>query len=331
MSHDLTNTKQIREHNMLILRRALHKAQVATIAQLHELTGLSIVTINKLIDILIQSGEIIKNSDTYISGGRPAAAYQFNGNYKFLLIITCYQRKGNYYATYSVHNLFGDSIERHEELLSTVHTDEFIEGIERYLERYNKIAIIGISMPSDTIGGRVASALRKDPQSKRLSHHLELKFNVPVFFETDVNAATLGCYKRLSSNNEYISGLVLVYGRAPALGFCHHGTLLKGKDGMAGEVRFFPMYNDVGLLPTDPMQAEELAIRTLKAVMCVLNPSYVVVYTEDLKHNLGEKLIKRIQSEAELVLVPTIEVNNKIKDDTVSGMVSLALDRLAEL
>lgn len=320
----------IREQNLGMVTRALHKEQVATAARLRELTGLSVVTLTKLLDTLIESGIVLPGEVVSPGLGRPAATYRFNSSYRLILIVSCYKRAGHDYAGYSVHDLFGECIERREELLSNIHTDEFRIGIELYLERYDNIAIIGISMPSDTIGGRVASAIRHDPRSKRLSKHLELRFGVPVFFETDINAATLGCYNRIQEQ-DFVSGIVLVPGRAPACGFCYEGELIRGRDGMAGEVRFFPMYNDVGILPTEPQQADELAVRTLRAVMCVLNPSVVVVYTENLKPGIYERLKKRLGSAAEIAMLPKIEVNDKIRDDIVSGMITLCLQHLDKL
>ena len=321
---------QIRENNLQIVRAAIHNEQIATASRLKELTGLSIVTLNKIITTLLQRGEIFLGDPTTASGGRPAATYRFNANFALILIITCYQRGGMEYAGYSIHDLFGECLERREELLSTIdtiHTDEFRIGIERYLERYPKIAMIGLSMPSDSVGGRVGSAIRHDPQSIRLANHLEKYFQVPVFFETDVNAATLGCYKRCK-NQEYVAGMILVPGRAPGCGFCYNGQVLRGKDGMAGEVRYFPMYNDVGVLPIESMQADDLAIRTLRAVMCVLNPGYVAVYTENLKPGLVERLRRRLGTQAEEALMPKIEINDRIRDDIVSGMIILCLEKL---
>lgn len=326
-------SRQLREQNLQAVRQALHDEQIATVSRLRDLTGLSVVTLNKIVGELQKRGEIYQGTLTSAGGGRPAATYCFNANYEQILLLSCYQRGGNEYVGYSVHDLFGECIERREELLSgaqAIHTDEFSIGIEHYLENYPKIAMIGLSMPSDSVGGRVGSAIRHDPQSKRLSHHLELRFNVPVFFETDINAATLGCYKRLG-DQDCVSGLVLVPGRAPACGFCYSGSVLRGKDGMAGEIRYFPMYNDQGVLPLEKLQADDLAIRTLRAVMCVMNPGYVAVYTESLKANIVDRLKRSLPTAAEEALMPRIEINDKIREDIVSGMVSLSLDKLNAL
>lgn len=332
MDKNLVTGHQIRQQNLRAVREALHSEQIATISRLKELTGLSVVTLNKLVHMLTESGEFIRGEPTTILGGRPAATYQFNAAYRLMLIVSCYQRSGNEYAGYSIHDLFGECIERREELLSdsNIHTDEFRIGIERYLERYSKIAIIGLSMPSDSVGGRVGSAIRHDAGSRRLSGHLEKHFQVPVFFETDINAAALGCYKRCPGQ-EYVSGLLLVSGRAPVCGFCCSGSVLRGRDGMAGEVRYFPMYNDAGILPRTAPEADDLAIRTLRAVMCVFNPGYVAVYTESLKPGLAERLKKQLPTAAEVALMPKIEINEHIRDDIVSGMISLCLEHLSRL
>lgn len=323
MSHD------IREQNLDMVLRTLHREQVATAARLKELTGLSVVTINKLIDHLVNSGQVLKGDCTRSQKGRPATTYRFNATFKLVLIISCYKRGGHDYAGYSIHDLFGECIERREELLQTVHTDEFKVAIENYLERYPKIAKIGISMPSDTIGGRMASALRRDPLSRRLAQHMQNRFHIPVFFETDINAATLGCFNRYPQY-DFVCGLALVPGRSPVCSFCYNGSLIRGRDGLAGEVKHFPMYNNIGILPVDPEAADDLAVRTLQAVTCVLNPALIVVFADNLKSGptLAERLKRRLSNEAEIVLMPKIEVTDKIRDDIVSGMINLCLSEL---
>ena len=97
---------------------------------------------------------------------------------------------------------------------------------------------------------------------------------------------------------------------------------------MAGEVRYFPMYNDTAVLPVEQLQADDLAVRTLRAIMCVMNPGYVVVYTESLSPSLGERVKKQLSSPAEQVLLPKIEISSQIREDIVSGMISLCLEKI---
>ncbi|MBQ9275085.1 MAG: ROK family protein [Succinivibrio sp.] len=324
---------QIRESNLQLVRQILHREQIATVSRLHELTSLSVVTVSKLLEELKGKGEALNGEPSLSTGGRPAATYRFNPAFELMLIVSCYQRNGNEYAGYSVHDLFGECLERREELLAdtiSMQTSQFADGIVRYLGLYPKISIIGLSMPSDSVGGRVGAAVRHDQGSVRLAQHLEKRFGVPVFFETDINAATLGCYKRCKSH-DYVVGLTLVPGRAPTCGFCYSGQVLRGRDGMAGEVRFFPMYNDRGVLPADYSQADDLAIRTVRAVMCVLNPGYVAIYTESLKAGLAERLKRQLPTEAEVALLPKIELSDKLRDDTVSGMISFCLEHLGRV
>ena len=330
--HTITS-KQIREQNLQLVRRALHKEQICTASMLKDMTGLSVVTLNKLLSFLIASGEVLEGEKSLLQNGngRPATTYRFNEMNKLILILSIYTRSGNKYVGYSVHNLVGECLERREELIGedTIQTNELKIGMERFTFKYPKIAAIGVSMPSDDVGGRVGSAIRHDSQSKRLSSHLEKHFNIPVFFETDINAASLGLYKRCK-NQEYVSGIVLVPGKIPTCGFCYNGSVLRGKDGMAGEIRYFPMYNQIGVLPQERMQADDLALRTIRAVMCVLNPGYVAIYTETLKPGITERLKKQLATPAEEALLPKIEVCDNLREDTVSGMISLCLQKLDE-
>ena len=100
---------------------------------------------------------------------------------------------------------------------------------------------------------------------------------------------------------------------------------------MAGEIRYFPMYNDVGVLPIESLQADDLAIRTIRAIMCVLNPGYVSIYTESLKPGLIDRLRKQLSTPAEEALLPKIEISDVLREDTVSGMVSMCLEKLESL
>ena len=64
--------------------------------------------------------------------------------------------------------------------------------------------------------------------------------------------------------------------------------------------------------------------------MCVLNPGYVAIYSETLKPGLIERLKKQISTAAEEALLPKIEITDNLREDTVSGMVSLCLQKIEQ-
>ena len=88
------------------------------------------------------------------------------------------------------------------------------------------------------------------------------------------------------------------------------------------------MYNDQGVLPLEKIQADDLAVRTLRAVMCVMNPGYVAVYTESLKPGRVDRLKRSLPTAAEVALMPRIEISDRIREDIVSGMISMSLEKL---
>ena len=63
----------------------------------------------------------------------------------------------------------------------------------------------------------------------------------------------------------------------------------------------------------------------------MLNPALIVVYTESLKSGpaLADRLKRRLTNEAEIVLMPKIEVTDHMREDIVSGMITLCLEHLS--
>lgn len=72
------NINLVKEINLNMLRNILKAEKIASKPQLAELTGLSVVTINSLVNILVTNGEIIEDVTLPSNGGRPAVAFRFN-------------------------------------------------------------------------------------------------------------------------------------------------------------------------------------------------------------------------------------------------------------
>ena len=66
----------IKEKNLRILRDILRKEKVAAKAKLSKLTGISVVTIQSLLDTLITNGEVFEDEIVKLSIGRPALTYR---------------------------------------------------------------------------------------------------------------------------------------------------------------------------------------------------------------------------------------------------------------
>lgn len=63
LSTSQTNTvlsHQIREQNLQSVREVLHREQICTVSELKARTGLSVVTINKLVSELVRRGEVLR-------------------------------------------------------------------------------------------------------------------------------------------------------------------------------------------------------------------------------------------------------------------------------
>ena len=77
----------IKEKNLQKLRKALRQEKTATKSRLAELTGISVVTIQSLLQILIENGEAKEDEIVQPQLGRPAVSYRFCECAELMLVI----------------------------------------------------------------------------------------------------------------------------------------------------------------------------------------------------------------------------------------------------
>lgn len=78
-----TSRNMIRKKNLDILKRYIYKEKSALKADMAVHTGLSVVTINSLVQELVSSSIITTGSSYQQSLGRPALSYDFNYDHSF--------------------------------------------------------------------------------------------------------------------------------------------------------------------------------------------------------------------------------------------------------
>ena len=141
------NTNLQKEINLNKLRNAFKLKKIASKPQLSELTGLSVVTINSLVNILVENGEVIEDVILPSNGGRPATAYRFNSEFSLVLVIYMYEQRGEDTTFICVSNLYGEILEKIERTMIKIENNSFDSLIEKMLIKYPNIKVISFGMP----------------------------------------------------------------------------------------------------------------------------------------------------------------------------------------
>lgn len=312
----------IKEKNLKTLINILKERRIATKAQLAELSGLSVVTINSLIKTLIKDDFVAEDRIIQPELGRPALSYRFNETAKLVLIISMCEENNKDTVFYSVHNLYGEEIETIKEQPSKITSEYFEKQILKFLQKYPLTKCIGFSIPGVECNGKFIICDYPD-LDKNFPSIIKEKIDIEIFFENDINMAILGYCA--SHNITDGIGIYMPSKYPPGSGICMNGKIQKGKSGLAGEIQYLPPFIDWNKFDFSKENVEEFLTRVIKIFMCLYNPQSIVIYSEFKNLNLKEKLYATLKSDNEKLMIPEIITGQNLNKDIKTGIVNLAL------
>lgn len=316
----------IKELNLNKVRSALKDAGTATKPQLAEITGLSVVTINSLVNTLLDAGELLTDTILNSDGGRPAASFRYNSKFRLALTIFMHEYKGQDTAFYCVSDLRGEVIERTEQNLSSVNVDSFDSVIENLLCKYPQIKVICFGIPGEEVNQRLVISDYEKLKEQSLSGHILEKFHLPVHIENDINAAVMGyCHHNNIPTNKCIIGLYFPGKYPPGAGIYLNGHIYKGRDGLAGEIKYLPFGIDWESFDYNPADMENIMLKTIQAFQCMFNPDAIVLYGEKTTDSISRIFQEKSLTTIEKIMLPEIITSTDLNTDFEAGIRQLAL------
>lgn len=326
---DTNTTNLIKIKNMDLIRKELKRVKVATKPQLAEITGISLVTVNSLIKDLVLSGEVLEDTIVQPQLGRPAISYRYNSEYKLALLIFIHEIGRQDIANFLICNLYGDKMAVFKKSFNMITKDSFDSTIEEILSSYTNIEIIGFGLPAVEIKGKLSVSDYDALLNVDFRAYIENKFQRPVFIENDINAATFGyCCSKISNKDICVIGLYFPYKYAPGAGIYRNGELIKGRDGLAGDIRYLPFDIDWEQFDFDEDTINQLITKVIKIFMCLYNPDKIMLYRENNSYNFASNVEKNCMTDIEKVLIPEIIYSDSLNSDFENGMIHLALEQL---
>lgn len=323
------NANLVKEINLNMLRNAFKSKKIATKPQLSELTGLSVVTINSLVNILVENGEVMEDVILPSNGGRPAAAFRFNSEFSLALVIYMYEEKGKDTVFMCVSNLCGEIIEKLEKTMIKIETSSFDSLIEEMLLKYPSIKVISFGMPGQEVDGRLLISDYRDLRNQFFTSHIQEKFQLPVIFENDINAAVEGyCYSHGVTEKQCVVGIYFPSKYPPGAGIYLNGGIYKGRNGLAGEIKYLPFEVDWDNFDFNEEQIKEIVIKTLLSFCCMYNPDIIVLYGEGIVDSIVKEFKNRCDSEIERIMIPEIVISKELNNDFEMGIKRIALKAL---
>ncbi|MGM0946771.1 MAG: ROK family protein [Bacteroidota bacterium] len=232
--------------NKIKIIKNLYLKGANTASEICNEVGISLPTVNSLLNDLMSSGEVIKQGRAESQGGRKPDLYRLAEDAFYVLSVDLSKFNMNL-AIYSCNHSQATPKKGYKITLNNEKEtfDRICDLIEHYLKDSGipdeKIIAMGISMPGlvDSVGGVNYTYFRFG--KKTLLENFEARFQKKIFLENDARAMTQAEFK-FGSQHNHKNVLGVFVGWGIGLGIIIDGKIYQGASGFAGEFSHSPIF-----------------------------------------------------------------------------------------
>lgn len=311
------------------LRRALTGARRATRAQLAEATGLSAMTVGKLLAQMQARGEVQQDEMLRAPSGRPSTVASYCGDYAHFATVCAEQRDGQSAFALSIFNLFGERVHAEELRLAEVREDSFDPFFESARAQGFRLWLAVFALPGEAEGDCIFISDFEALLYGRFLPRIRERFGVETLFENDVNTAVLG-HAMTAGAGQVCAGAYFPRRYCPGAGAVIDGRILHGHRHFAGEITFlrggqpWPDYDR-------PECAAEAIEPLVAAYACVIAPQKMVLYGDFLTPAHMQEIETRLQGRLRGQFELKLTAKTRMIPDMERGARQMGLERMRAL
>lgn len=325
------DAKLMKELNKRQLRRILRQCKEATKPELADRTGLSVVTINSLLEDLLKTGEVVQSGLAPSGGGRPSTRYQYRPDYRYAVLLYGHQSEGRNLMHLAVVNLMGECVWRKEEYFDEILVESFEAVLDDVIGRFPEIGLLAFGLPGEVVDDVVTIHDYQALVGPEFMAHYKERYHLPVVFENDINAMTYGACREGDVEKATVAGIYLPRIYPPGAGLVIQGKIYDGTSHCAGELAGLPVPVSWDSLDYG---REHDVLENLKLLTAVYGftvaPETLIFYgdffTEELQEQLRAYSGRLLEGKFHMDLI----FAENLERDYEEGMKRLALEALWE-
>ena len=325
------DAKLMKELNKRQLRRILRQCKEATKPELADRTGLSVVTINSLLEDLLKTGEVVQSGLAPSGGGRPSTRYQYRPDYRYAVLLYGHQSEGRNLMHLAVVNLMGECVWRKEEYFDEILLESFEAVLDDVIGRFPEIGLLAFGLPGEVVDDVVTIHDYQALVGPEFMAHYKERYHLPVVFENDINAMTYGACREGDVEKATVAGIYLPRIYPPGAGLVIQGKIYYGTSHCAGELAGLPVPVSWDSLDYG---RENDVLENLKLLTAVYGftvaPETLIFYgdffTEELQEQLRAFSGRLLEGKFHMDLI----FAENLERDYEEGMKRLALEALWE-
>lgn len=256
-----------RKKNVMKIIQSLVKQGGCTKNELVFYTGLSLSTIDSLLEEMLKSNRVIKAGYRESTGGRPSMSYKVNGEFSQTLCIYAYKHDKTIKVIGRLYNLYSEMMEEKRRDIPKLDCDVLCSFIDEMLNE--QVHTICLSLPDSDID-------------------IKHRYKQRVFVKNDVYMGVIGAYIK---HMQYDSIVLLDSKVNSRLGIVVHGHLVEGKSSIAGQIRYMPLIENKNR--RSMKGRSQLLVIELQNIIGMLNPEAIVICAQGIdQHYVEEELLK---------------------------------------
>lgn len=288
-----------RKKNVMKIIQSLVKQGGCTKNELVFYTGLSLSTIDSLLEEMLKSNRVIKVGYRESTGGRPSMSYKVNGEFSQTLCIYAYKHDKTTTVIGRLYNLYSEMMEEKRRDIPKLDCDVLCSFIDEMLNE--QVHTICLSLPDCDID-------------------IKHRYKQRVFVKNDVYMGVIGAYIK---HMQYDSIVLLDSKVNSRLGIVVHGHLVEGKSSIAGQIRYMPLIENKNRRSMKG-RSQSLVIE-LQNIIGMLNPEAIVICAQGIdQHYVEEELLKIFKMND----MPHLIYIDDFIDEVMLGMESISKDSL---
>lgn len=298
----MNEIRGVRKKNVIKIIQSLVKQGGCTKNELVFYTGLSLSTIDSLLEEMLKSNLVIKAGYRESTGGRPSMGYQVNGEFSQTLCIYAYKHDKTTTIIGRLYNLYSEMMEEKRRDISKLDCDVLCSFIDEMLNE--QVHTICLSLSDCDID-------------------IKNRYKQRVFVKNDVYMGAIGAYIK---HMQYDSIVLLDSKVNSRLGIVVHGHLVEGKSSIAGQTCFLPVINHEDYKNRKSMKGRsKRLVLELQNIIGMLNPEAIVICAQSIdEHYVEEELLKIFKMND----MPHLIYIDDFIDEVMLGMESISKDSL---
>ena len=295
----MNEIRGVRKKNVMKIIQSLVKQGGCTKNELVFYTGLSLSTIDSLLEEILKRNQVIKAGYRESTGGRPSMSYKVNGEFSQTLCIYAYKHDKTITIIGRLYNLYSEMMEEKRRDIPKLDCDVLCSFIDEMLNE--QVHTICLSLPDCDID-------------------IKHRYKQRVFVKNDVYMGVIGAYIKHIQNES----IVLLDSKINSrLGIVVHGHLVEGKSSIAGQIRYMPLIENKNR--RSMKGRSQLLVIELQNIIGMLNPEAIMICAQGIdQHYVEEELLKIFKMND----MPHLIYIDDFIDEVMLGMESISKDSL---